>query len=519
MLKIPPKFDFNNLFIFEVANNHQGSLEHGLKIIGEMSRISNDLGIRGAIKLQFRDLDAIIHPNYKNLPNNSYMERFLSTKLSEQDFKSLLDETRKQGMITMVTPFDEHSVDMIERLDVEVVKIGSPSNQDWPLFERIAETGKPVICSTGGLTIKDIDKIVSFFHKRGVNFALMHCVSIYPVPNNKLHLNQIEILKNRYPGIVIGFSTHEDPQNLNAVRVAYAKGARFFEKHVGLPTETVTLNAYSASPEQVKSWLIAYLEAKDACGDGSEREVSEKEINDLKTFVRGAWAKEEILAGATISKDQVFFAMPLQDKQLVSGRFMDGLIANRDYFSGEALDQSIRQDIKPKKEIIYHSIHAIKGMLNESRIPVGHDFQVELSHHYGINRFHEIGSTIITCFNKEYAKKIIISLPGQWNPVHYHRKKDETFQILSGNLEIEINGRRKTLEPGESLWIPRGVLHGFGSHNGVIFEEISTTDFNDDSYYSDKTIATMDRDERKTKLLNWDQHQMDAFEDEGKKIK
>ena len=207
--------------------------------------------------------------------------------------------------------------------------------------------------------------------------------------------------------------------------------------------------------------------------------------------------------------------MPLQDGQLLSGRFMPGIVADRNYTAGEALSQSLRSDAKPKKEIIYHSIHAIKGMLNEKRVQLGNDFQVELSHHFGINRFHEVGATIITCFNKEYAKKIIVSLPGQWNPIHYHKKKDETFQILSGDLEIEINGRRKTLEPGESLWIPRGVLHGFGSHNGAIFEEISTTDYSDDSFYSDKSISTMNRDDRKTKLLNWGQHQMDAFEEDA----
>src|SRR3989344_2082535 len=173
-----------------------------------------------------------------------------------------------------------------------------------------------------------------------------------------------------------------------------------------------------------------------------------------------------------------------------------------------------RPTSRPKKEIVYHAIHAVKGMLNEARVPLGHDFQVELSHHYGIDRFREIGSTIITCFNKEYAKKVIVALPGQWNPEHYHKKKDETFQILKGILEVEINGRKKILEPGDSLWIPRGVLHGFGSGQGAVFEEISTTDYNDDSFYTDRSIAAMNREDRKTKLLNWGQHQLDAFEED-----
>ena len=81
-----PKFNFENLFIFEIANNHQGSLEHGLKIVREMAELAKTFGVRGAVKLQFRNLDSIIHPDFKNLKNNQYMERFISTKLAEEDF-------------------------------------------------------------------------------------------------------------------------------------------------------------------------------------------------------------------------------------------------------------------------------------------------------------------------------------------------------------------------------------------------------------------------------------------------
>lgn len=509
-----PKFDFENLFIFEMANNHQGSLEHGLKIIREMSGLAKSFGVRGAVKLQFRGLDSIIHPDYASFKNSGYIPRFLQTRLSEEEFSELVGETKRQGLISISTPFDEPSVEKILRLDIEVIKIGSPSNQDWPLLERVAETGRPVIISTGGLAIRDTDKIVSFFQKRGVHFALMHCVSIYPTPNNMLHLNQIEIMKNRYPGITVGFSTHEDPDNLNAIRVAYAKGARIFEKHVGIPTADIKLNAYSANPEQARAWVQAYKESVEASGDSKERSIPKKEIDDLRTFTRGAWVKKEIKAGEVIIAEDVFFAMPIQDGQLTSGHFAAGLAANRDYRKGEAIDEVIRPAGKPKKEIVYHAIHAIKGMLNEARVPLGHDFQVELSHHFGIDRFHEIGSTIITCFNKEYAKKVIVALPGQWNPEHYHKKKDETFQVLSGTLGTEINGRKKILEPGDSLWIPRGVLHGFGSEHGAVFEEISTTDYSDDSFYTDRSIAAMNREDRKTKLLNWGQHQLDAFEED-----
>lgn len=506
------KFDFNNLFIFEMANNHQGSVEHGLRIINAMADIAKRHRIRAAIKLQFRDLDTFIHPDFRESKDNKHIPRFLSTRLSEKEFASLADETKNKGLISMCTPFDESSVDKIERLGIQIIKIGSCSAQDWPLLERIAETGKPVICSTGGLAIRDIDKIVSFFQKRAVHFALMHCVAIYPAPNDKLHLNQIEIMRNRYPGIVIGFSTHEDPANLNPVRVAYAKGARIFEKHVGMPAENITLNSYSANPEQVEQWVVAFREARDACGAEDERKIDEKEIVDLRSLMRGVYARKEIKKGALLVCSDVFFAMPIGEEQLMSGRWQEDLIADRDYHIKEAIHAAVRADRVSKKEIIYHTIHAVRGMLNNAHIPLSHEVSVEISHHYGIDRFNEIGCTLVECFNREYAKKLIIQLLGQWNPEHYHKKKDETFHVLQGNLEVMIDGKEKFLTPGDTLWVPRGVLHGFGTKTGVIFEEISTTSFNGDSFYADKTIASMPREERKTKLLNWGRHQLESIE-------
>lgn len=509
------KFDFNSLFIFEMANNHQGSVEHGFRIIDAIADIAQKHSIRGAIKFQFRDLDTFIHPDFRNSQTLKHIPRFLSTRLTDEQFCALIARAKEKGLYVISTPFDESSVDRIGRLGIDVIKIGSCSAQDWPLLEKAAGANRPVIISTGGLTIKDIDKIVSFFQKRAVHFALMHCVALYPTPNEFLHLNQIEVMRNRYPGIIIGFSTHEDPSDYSVVRVAYAKGARIFEKHVGVALGDITLNAYSANPDQVDSWIRAYKETVDACGAKSERIISEKEKQDLRSLMRGVYAKQEIQKGMPIHSSDVFFAMPLQDSQLGSERWTKGLIADRNYVPREPISSALRKDVKSKKEIIYHAIHSIKGMLNQAQIPIGHDFKVELSHHYGIERFHEIGCALIECFNREYAKKIIVQLPGQWNPPHYHKKKDETFQVISGNFIVTVDEHKKNLEPGDSLWIPRGVLHSFGTETGAIVEEVSTTHYNNDSFYADKAIATLARDDRKTHLLNWGRHQLDGFEDEG----
>jgi sialic acid synthase SpsE len=515
------KFDFNNLFIFEMANNHQGSIDHGKRIISEVAKVAHSAGVRGAVKLQFRDLDTFIHPKFRNSDDNKHIPRFLSTRLRDDQFVELIEEVRRNNLLTMVTPFDEKSVDKIEQMGVEIIKIGSCSAQDWPLLERIAMAGKPVICSTGGLTIKDVDKIVSFFQKRSVHFALEHCVSIYPTPPEKFHFSQIELFRSRYPGVIIGFSTHESPENISAIQLAYAKGARIFEKHVGVPTDKIKLNAYSANPEQLNAWLNAYHEAVVACGFGGEREIPEDEKNDLESLVRGVFVKKSVAGGVAIQRGDVFFAFPIQAGQLSSGRWVDSLVANRTYQAGDALDEVVRSKKPTKKDIVYHNVHAVRGMLNRANIVLGHDFLVELSHHYGLDNFQKTGCTIVECFNREYAKKILVQTHGQWNPVHYHKVKDETFHVLDGTLEVEIDGRKKILEAGDTLWVPRGVPHGFGPvigsdgvARGAIFEEISTSSINSDSFYTDRSIAKLPREIRKTKLLNWGRHQLEDIEEQ-----
>ena len=100
-------------------------------------------------------------------------------------------------------------------LGFDYLKIASVSSLDFNLHERAAKNKIPKIISTGGLEIKDIDKIVSFYSKKNQKFAIMHCVAIYPSRNSDLNISVIENLTKRYPNIPIGWSTHEEPQEFN----------------------------------------------------------------------------------------------------------------------------------------------------------------------------------------------------------------------------------------------------------------------------------------------------------------
>lgn len=496
------KHIYDDLFIFEMANSHQGSLEHGIDIITAMSRITRKYNIKAAVKLQFRNLDTFIHPDYMERKDMKHIPRFLSTRLGYEQFSQLVDAIHEEGMLAISTPFDEDGVDWCMDMGIDIIKVASCSAMDWPLLTKIAQTQKPVIISTGGKTLSDIDKIYNFFTHRKCEFAFLHCVAEYPAPKERLQLDFISRMKRRYPEVTIGYSGHEEPDDHIVPMLAVSKGARILERHVGLPTEAITLNAYSMNPEQADCWVKAALEAKTICEMKKDdtKYVSQEEVDSLHSLMRGVYLKRDLKQGEPIFAEDVFFAMPCGDRQMPSGDFNEGITASKDYKKNEPLiEKRIITDIGLVRSVV----HDAKGMLYEAGIALGSSFEVELSHHYGMKHFRQIGAIIISIINREYCKKLLVILPGQKHPVHMHRVKEETFQLLYGDLEINIEGNERTLKPGDIQTVLREQKHSFTSVKGAIFEEISTTHVLNDSYYEDPAVRALDPIERKTILKKW----------------
>ncbi len=491
------------LFIFEIANNHQGNLEHGLRIIREIHEVSKNFPFNFAFKLQARDIPTFIHSDYQGRDDIKYVKRFSETKLKEEEFKILKDEIEKLGFISICTPFDENSVDLVERIGFDIIKIGSCSFVDWSLLEKIAKTQKPIIASVAGVPLEKIDKVVSFLSHREKKLTLMHCVGEYPTLTENLQLNQIDLLKKRYLNVEIGYSTHESPDNFDSIKIAIAKGATIFEKHVGIKAEGVDLNSYSATPEQVEKWLKSAKEAFVACGISDKRHnFSEKELADLKQFKRGVFAKCNIGKGEKIELSNVFLAWPNAENQLLANdmsKYID-YIAEKDIKENAPIFFS---DVKVsnKREKIYEIITKTRKMLEEAKITLSDKLEVEVSHHYGIDNFYQYGAVLINCVNREYCKKLIILFSNQNHPVHLHKQKEETFQILFGDLTINLDGKEKEYRPGEIVLVQRGEKHSFRTKNGAILEEISTTHFKNDSFYEDSKIT--ENKNRKTQLTHW----------------
>jgi sialic acid synthase SpsE/quercetin dioxygenase-like cupin family protein len=493
-------------FILDLANNHMGNITHGLEIIHRAYEIckefENDFVF--GLKFQYRDIDSsFIHPDFKHRMDIKYVKRFSETKLTEDEFQLMKDEVKRLGFVSICTPFDERSVDLVEKQNFEIIKIASCSFNDWPLLERVAKTDKPLIASTAGATFEEIDPVVSFLEHRDKKSAIMHCVGEYPTKKETLQLNQIDLLKKRYPSMIVGFSTHEEPENIDSIKIAVAKGAKIFERHIDVESDNYKINAYSSTPTQLKMWLNSARDAYSMCGIKDSRHISsEKEKNDLRTFKRGVFAKTNLKKGDLVTAGNVFYAFPCNETQLVANDIAKYIkyTLEKDVLMNSPIEPK-ELDIKNTRRDVLKIVKQLKDIVIESNIALPPKVELELSHHYGVERYIESGAAILNCINREYCKKLLVLLPGQKHPLHYHLKKEETFHVLHGSMNVTLNGKEKTLKKGDMQTVERGVEHDFSSKSGCIFEEISTTHYKDDSFYKDEAI--LKNPNRKTNMTVW----------------
>lgn len=337
---------FEDLFVLEMASNHQGDVNRGLAIIDKFSKVVRFNNVRAAIKLQFRDIDNFIHKNFLDRQDIRYVKRLSDTKMTKECFARLVEAIKRSGCIPMSTPFDEKSVDWCVEFDMPIIKVASADNNDWTLLERIAKTRRPVIISTGGMSQKDMDDVVTFFEHRSIPLALNHCIAAYPHEDSECELNQIDYLKNRYPQLVIGYSCHEYHDWSASMHIAYAKGARTFERHIDINDDGFQVATYSSLPEQIDTWFKAWHKAIEMCGTSSSRRrnMLDREIAYLDSYVRGVYAKNDLIAGQILTEDDCYLAIPLQKGQISSRELMLGKFGHK-LLNSCAKDQPITVDI------------------------------------------------------------------------------------------------------------------------------------------------------------------------------
>jgi N-acetylneuraminate synthase len=218
--------------------------------------------------------------------------------------------------------------------------------------------------STGGSSLKDMDDLVTFFQNRNIALAINHCVSIYPSKDNELEMNQIDFLRNRYPNLTIGFSTHECNDWHDSMLVAYAKGARTFERHIDIEADDIPVSPYCSLPEQVDTWFKAFHKAKELCGaSGAQKRMPPtKEIDYLDSLVRGVYAVRDLPEGHILSDEDVYLAIPLQQ----------GQISCRELMKGEVLRVATAKDEPIMIDAIdspYASIPSLRALIYRRGLP------------------------------------------------------------------------------------------------------------------------------------------------------
>jgi N-acetylneuraminate synthase len=140
-------------------------------------------------------------------------------------------------------------------------------------------------------------------------------------------------------------------------------------------------------------------------------------------------------------------------------------------------------------------------LILDSKVVIPNECELEISHHYGLENFYETGICMITVVNREYCKKLIIVLPNQSHPEQYHKIKEESFNLLYGDLKLKLDEKEEDVQIGDIKLVEPNTRHSFSSKDGAILEEISSTHIQDDSYYTDENITK--NKNRKTIIRFW----------------
>ena len=241
--------------VAEAGINHGGNIETARKMIEEAAKCGAD-----AIKFQTYITEKRVD---KNSPLYDY---FKKCELKQEDCMELFQVAKKNKIIFFSTPFDKESVDLLVALPVPVFKVASFYLVNLDLLEYMATKGSPIIASRGMANTEEISKAVRIFEKHNINYALLHCVSAYPVKKENANLNVINSLKNQFKCIV-GYSDHT--LGIKVPVYSVALGASIVEKHFTLDkNQEGPDHTLSAEPAELREMISEIRDLEEILGSG-----------------------------------------------------------------------------------------------------------------------------------------------------------------------------------------------------------------------------------------------------------
>lgn len=330
--------------IAEVGQNHQGDLDTAKEFIKVFAAEGAD-----AVKFQTRNNKYLFSEEAYNAPYTSenafaptYGAHREHLELNTEWLPILKEECIKHGVKFMSTPFDEPSLNLLEELNVDILKIASFDLGNLPFISRIAQTKIPVVISVGGGKGDQIRSSIDVIKKHHDDIAILHCVSEYPCEYNRLGLDNVKVLIKEFPDSVIGSSDHFN--GTLSGPVAYMQGARVFEKHVTLNRAwRGTDHSFALEREGFRKFVRDIKRVRHMLPPKPKEELGTEQV--FKKLGKSLVAYTDIKAGDEITLEnlsgKIFSTqyIPVRESNTVIGKF-----AATDIKKGEAITHSNLRD-------------------------------------------------------------------------------------------------------------------------------------------------------------------------------
>ena len=309
---IMPKLDTEVNFVAEVSANHLGSLDRALKII-EAAASS------GATSVKFQTYTAdtmtlnlnhfSVSTDHKLWGGRNLYELYNEAHTPWEWHSTLFSRCRELGVIPFSSPFDLTAVDFLESLDAPMYKIASLESGDHELIRKVAETGKPLIISTGATYWNEIEELVEVVQQTGnEDLTLLVCTSSYPSDPKDAHIKRMNTVKERLQ-VKVGLSDHT--LGIGVSVAAIALGACVIEKHITLRRSDGGADAaFSLEPEEFKQLVEEGTAAHESLGD-SEWSIQESE-KESRHSRRSLYVVENVKAGELITRNNLRAIRPGQ---------------------------------------------------------------------------------------------------------------------------------------------------------------------------------------------------------------
>ena len=296
--------------IAEIGNNHQGSVDTCI----DMFRAAKHAGA-DAVKLQKRDNASIFTKNAYDAAyhsENAFAETYGAHRdhleFDKNQYVELFAAAKEIGITLFCTAFDMNSADFLEKLDCPMYKVASGDLKSWQLIERLASFGKPLIISTGGADLNDVQRVAQLVMPINPNFCFLQCTAAYPCEPEDMNLSVINTFRSEFPNSVVGLSSHDNGIVLPVV--AQTLGARVFEKHFTLNrTWKGTDHSFSLTPEALRKMIRDLQRARLSIGDGIKRTLPVEQSAIVK-MAKKIVAARDIRAGETLTMNDLAFKSP-----------------------------------------------------------------------------------------------------------------------------------------------------------------------------------------------------------------